>query len=481
MEKDIYQGNTRILLFTTLAFFITFMVWFNMAPFNSTLVEAFQLSKEQLATLLVANLALAIPGRVVIGMLVDKFGAKKIYSILLITMSFPCFTFALSTEYWQLLISRLFLALIGTGFVVGIRIVSEWYPPKQVGTAEGIYGGWGNFGSAAAAVALPTLALFFGGEDGWRYAIGLTGLISLVYGFLYYRLVEDTPAGVSYNRPKKSGAMIVSSYQDLIWQMVMTFPMYAILGFLNWRMYAELHLYSQWIGILIYLILTCLYLYQISVIWNVNKEHLRKPIPEAEKYSFKQVAILDFAYFVTFGSELAVISMLPQFFGDTFQLGLKEAGLVGSSFAIFNFVFRPGGGWLSDKFGRKKILIWVLAGVAFGFLAMSQINSSWPVWLAVAVTISCAAFVNAGCGAVFAMVPLVKKNMTGQISGMVGAYGNIGGTVFLTIFSFVSPSAFFATIGMATLVCFICSFFLKNPSEEAIIQVNVKEKMVMDM
>ncbi|WP_246041895.1 MFS transporter [Robertmurraya kyonggiensis] len=183
MEKEVYQGNTKILLFTTLAFFISFMVWFNMAPFNSTLVEAFQLSKEQLATLLVANLALAIPGRVVIGMLVDKFGAKKIYSILLITMSIPCFTFALSTEYWQLLISRLFLALIGTGFVVGIRIVSEWYPPKQVGTAEGIYGGWGNFGSAAAAVALPTLALLFGGEDGWRYAVGLTGLISLVYGF----------------------------------------------------------------------------------------------------------------------------------------------------------------------------------------------------------------------------------------------------------------------------------------------------------
>ena len=39
--------------------------------------------------------------------------------------------------------------------------------------AEGIYGGWGNFGSAAAAMSLPTVALLFGGDNGWRYAVAL--------------------------------------------------------------------------------------------------------------------------------------------------------------------------------------------------------------------------------------------------------------------------------------------------------------------
>ena len=41
-------------------------------------------------------------------------------------------------------------------------------------------------------------------------------------------------------------------------------------------------------------------------------------VPQLEKYKFKQVAILSVAYFVTFGSELAVVSMLPLFFLDTF-------------------------------------------------------------------------------------------------------------------------------------------------------------------
>ena len=33
----------------------------------------------------------------------------------------------------------------------------------------------------------------------------------------------------------------------------------------------------------------------------------------------KQVAVLDLAYFITFGSELAVVSMLPLFFFETDQ------------------------------------------------------------------------------------------------------------------------------------------------------------------
>ena len=43
----------------------------------------------------------------------------------------------------------------GFGFVIGIRLVSEWFPANELGTAEGIYGGWGNFGSAVAAFTLP--------------------------------------------------------------------------------------------------------------------------------------------------------------------------------------------------------------------------------------------------------------------------------------------------------------------------------------
>ena len=96
------------------------------------------------------------------------------------------FFFATADSYEMLMASRFALGFVGAGFVIGIRMISEWFPAKQVGIAEGIYGGWGNFGSAAAALSLPTLALMYGGDDGWRYAIATTGVITLVYSFIFY-------------------------------------------------------------------------------------------------------------------------------------------------------------------------------------------------------------------------------------------------------------------------------------------------------
>ena len=72
--------------------------------------------------------------------------------------SIPNTIFALSSSFTTLVFSRLALSVVGAGFVVGIRMVSEWFPPSEVGTAEGVYGGWGNFGAAAAAFSLPMVA-----------------------------------------------------------------------------------------------------------------------------------------------------------------------------------------------------------------------------------------------------------------------------------------------------------------------------------
>ena len=63
----------------------------------------------------------------------------------------PCLIFATATSFNQLVVGRLLMGIVGAGFVIGIRMTAEWFPPKEVGTAEGIYGGWGNFGSAFSA------------------------------------------------------------------------------------------------------------------------------------------------------------------------------------------------------------------------------------------------------------------------------------------------------------------------------------------
>ncbi len=457
-----FTGKIKILHMTWVAFFITFVVWFNHAPLMASIKETFGLTAEQVKTLLILNVAMTIPARIVIGMLVDTLGPKKTYSGLLFIAAIICFFFAAADSFETLAITRFLLGFVGAGFVIGIRMISEWFPAKQMGVAEGIYGGWGNFGSAAAAMALPTIALAFGGDEGWRYAIVVTGVMALVYSFVYFFNVTDTPKGSTYFKPKKTGAMEVSSKGDLIFYLLMNIPMYLALALLTWKL-ANLEMIGSTGATMIYVGLFLVYLYQSYHVIQVNKGVLTKKVPEIDRYSFKQVAILDLAYFLAFGSELAVISMLPLFFMDTFELTQVHAGLLASGYAFMNLVARPGGGWISDKFGRRKTLIILLTGLAIGYFAMSQITSSWPIALAVLVMMACSFFVQSAEGAVFAIIPLIKRRLTGQIAGMAGAYGNVGAVVFLTIYSMVTPQTFFFVICGAAVLGVITILFMEEP------------------
>ncbi|MEK6556875.1 MAG: MFS transporter, partial [Candidatus Margulisiibacteriota bacterium] len=409
-----YKGNIRILTLTTIAFFVSFVAWFNMAPFATTIQKVLSLTDQEIKVLAVVNVALTIPARILIGMLVDRFGPRRVYTILLATMSIPCFMFAMGTTFTQLLISRLLLGIIGAGFVVGIRMVSEWFPSKQMGLAEGIYGGWGNFGSQAATFLLPLLAILFLGtvEDGWRFAIALTGVLSLVYSGIYYFSVQDTPAGKEFKKPKRHGAMVVSSYKDLIFLMGMTLPMYVILGVLVWKL-NTLNMIRSPIDLNIYLGLLLLYGFNCFKIWDVNRSHLSKTVEAKDQYKFKQVALLDLAYFVTFGAELALVSMLPTFFQKTFSLSVIQAGLIAGNFTLIYFFARPMGGWLCDVLGRRKILLILLAILSVCFFVLSHVDSTWPISAAIVVAMITMLFIKAGEGAVYAIVPLIHKGSTG--------------------------------------------------------------------
>lgn len=460
-----FTGKIRTLHLTWFAFFLTFVIWFNHAPLMPLMRDAFNLTPQEVKVLLIINVALTIPARILIGMLVDAFGPRRIYSLLLFVSSFLCVGFALADSFERMAFLRFLLGFVGAGFVIGIRMVGEWFPAKQVGLAEGIYGGWGNFGSAAAAMSLPTVALLFGGENGWRYAIGLTGIVALIYSFIYYFSVTDTPKGSTYFKPKKNGGMEVSSKGDFFLYLFMNIPMYAALAVLAWKLGpSNLKMIGPGVTAGIYGILGLIFAFQSFRIYQINRRVFVESVPKIDRYPFKQIAVLDLAYLVTFGSELAVVSMLPLFFAETFGMSLVAAGLLASGYAFMNLFARPGGGFFSDRFGRKKALVFLLAGLAVGYFLMGLIDSTWAVGLAVIVTMACSFFVQAGEGAVFAMVPLVKRRLTGQFAGMAGAYGNVGAVSFLTVLSFVSPQVFFMVIAASAVVILgLVTIFLENP------------------
>ncbi|MBP3952462.1 NarK family nitrate/nitrite MFS transporter [Bacillus suaedae] len=467
--SDIFKfkdERTRILHFTWFAFFISFFTWYNMAPLATTMLADMEwLTTQHIAALGIMNVALTIPARIIIGSLLDKFGPRIVYSGLLVIMSIPALVFAFGDSWIQLAIARLVLGSIGASFVIGIRMVAEWYPPKDVGFAEGIYGGWGNFGSAAAAMILPWIGLtLFGGDDGWRYALALTGVVCFIYGIIYYFSVRDTPDGKVMLKPKRTGAMEVSSWGDMVQLILWTIPLGGALAISAWRI-EGLGFISETILYTIWTVIAVVFVYQVFKILQVNIPILKEGVPEDDKYKFKNVGALNSTYFANFGAELAIISMLPMFFQLTFSLTPASAGLIASTFAFINLIARPLGGVLSDRMGsRRNVMLVYMFGISIGLVGMGFIDSSWPIVVAVAVVMLTSMFIQGAEGATFAVIPMIKKRITGQVAGMSGAYGNVGATVYLTLFTFVSPQHFFFILAGGAFISFvICYFTLEEP------------------
>jgi len=480
---DFAQERIRVLHYTWIAFFISFYIWFNMAPLATTMLrELGWLTAEHLKILAICNVALTIPARILVGALIDKYGPRVVFSGLLITMSIPTFIFAFGDSFLQMLLARLVLGSVGASFVIGIRMVAQWFPPKMMGRAEGFYAGWGNFGSAWASITLPWIALtvmqyWFGlSHDGWRWALFVNGAVGLVYGIAYFFLVRDLPGGAKFVGVKKTQPMEVTSYGDLVQYLVWSLPLVGALGLLAWRIHG-IHISAD-SGVtasilpteylyMIYAALSIIYIMHTVKTLQINLPILRKGVPEQEKYPFNSVAALNTTYIANFGAELAVVSMLPAFFEGTFTLSPEYAGLIASSFAFVNLFARPLGGLISDFMSnRKMVMIVYMLGIAFGFLGMGFITSAWPLWLAVVITILCSVFVQGAEGATFAIIPLIKKHMTGQIAGMAGAFGNVGAVIYLVIFSLVEANEFFFILaGGAMFSVLYCFVFLKEPKD----------------
>ncbi len=460
------REQTGVLHLAWIACFLTFAAWFNMAPFNTTLETALGLSKEQIDILMICNVALTIPARLVVGTCVDRFGPKIVFIIVLIYAFLVCLLFAFSRTFEELLFSRLLMGAVGAGFVVGIKMIAESFPPKKMGMAQGLYAGWGNFGASAAAFAFIPFAALFSLETGWRAAAVLSGVLCLIWaGVIFKYAPEDLPPTKS-NNGKLHDPLEVTSKLDLTLKIFLFVPLYGAVMALVWKLSEHpIALLSPVVSQGLLALIIGVFLYNVVKSLRFNLRRLTQSIPHEEHYEFRQVVILSLTYSLTFGSLLAVISMFPEFLQTTYGLSIASAGMLASSFAFLNLFSRAGGGWLADAFGGKRVLSVLVAGAAVGFWLMGEIDPQFPLVGALVLSIVCSLFIQAGNGACFSMVPLIRRDISGRLAGMVGSYGNVGAVYFLVVFSLVSAQTFFKIIAGFACVVLVCLYFLPSNKE----------------
>lgn len=137
----------------------------------------------------------------------------------------------------------------------------------------------------------------------------------------------------------------------------------------------------------------------------------------------KTAWVLSLFYFLTFGGFVALALYMPTFLREIFALTPTDAGARTAGFVILATLMRPVGGILADKVGGARVLMLVFAAIA----VLSLLLSFTTIGLFTVGALGCAAALGLGNGAVFKLVPQFFSKETGTVTGLVGAFGGLGG------------------------------------------------------
>jgi NNP family nitrate/nitrite transporter-like MFS transporter len=139
-------------------------------------------------------------------------------------------------------------------------------------------------------------------------------------------------------------------------------------------------------------------------------------------------------YALTFGGFVGFASFLTTFFHEAYHVSRVTAGDFTTIVAVSGSLLRPVGGWLADRLGGYRLLVFLLSG----FAACLGIVSTLPAApVAVAALFFGVGMLGMGNGAVFQLVPQRFPERMGIVTGLVGAAGGLGGFLLPTMLGVV--------------------------------------------
>jgi NNP family nitrate/nitrite transporter-like MFS transporter len=177
---------TSVLIVSTLAFTVCFMVWMMFGVIGIPIKKQLGLSATEFGILTATPVLTGSLIRVPLGMWTDKFGGRTVMFVLMLACVIPIYLISYATEFWHFLVLGLFVGLAGGSFSVGTPYVARWFDRKHQGFAMGVYGA-GNSGAAVNKFVAPVLLVAFG----WAivpevYAAVLLGTAILFWLFSYH-------------------------------------------------------------------------------------------------------------------------------------------------------------------------------------------------------------------------------------------------------------------------------------------------------
>ncbi len=150
------------------------------------------------------------------------------------------------------------------------------------------------------------------------------------------------------------------------------------------------------------------------------------------------VGFIAISVFLTIMGITIVIPVLPFIIGTyvpSAQIGLWT-GIIIAAYAFFQFFAAPVLGAVSDRVGRKPVLIFCLAGSALGYIIFGVGGALWVLFLGRIID----GITGGDISTMFAYVAdITEPKDRGKAFGLLGAVGGIGFMVGPAIGGLVGP------------------------------------------
>jgi NNP family nitrate/nitrite transporter-like MFS transporter len=178
---------------------------------------------------------------------------------------------------------------------------------------------------------------------------------------------------------------------------------------------------------------------------------------------------------------VALSLWLPKYYIDVFGLPLKEAALLTALFVFPSGIIRAPGGWLSDRYGARTVMYWVLSicvltsfllmfpDVDLGFIVPAKyaaggggprLSLRMGPYLFTAIVFVLGIAMGIGKAAVFKHIPHYFPDKVGSVGGLVGVIGGLGGFVMPILFGALTqathlPTTTFAFLFVLSVTCLV--------------------------
>ena len=162
----------------------------------------------------------------VAGRVLDLLGLRLGFALFAVGWSLANCAHALATGWGSLAFFRGLLgATEAAALPSGLKVVSEWFPPRERTVATA----WFNIGSSLGAMIAPPLVIFCMLHWGWQSAFVVTGSVGLVWAAFWYagyrKPEEDRRLGAAeraYILDGKSQAPVAQTPATGAWRAVLT-------------------------------------------------------------------------------------------------------------------------------------------------------------------------------------------------------------------------------------------------------------------